>query len=309
MAFFLAIDAGGTKTDYLLANESRTLARVRTGTIKRLRTDNETAALNLEEGLLKLTAASGVSMSAVNRTCIGTAGETVPLVADWLRSALARRVAGSLLLLGDVEIALDAAFKGGPGILVLAGTGSNVAGRTPAGTLSTCGGWGPMLADQGSGHAIGARALRSIFLAIDEGRETELQQAILNFWNLSSLEALIEFANQTPSPDVSRLTHLVFHCANRGDVIAREVLEFEGRQLGYLVRLLIRRMHSTPGSEFFVPSLAFAGSIMEKVQPVRDAVIAEVHSEFPQTDAMLGVVDPIEGALLRAREVGSPVSA
>jgi hypothetical protein len=108
MAFFLAIDAGGTKTDYLLANESRTLARVRTGTIKRLRTDNETAALNLEEGLLKLTAASGVSMSAVNRTCIGTAGETVPLVADWLRSALARRVAGSLLLLGDVEIVLDA---------------------------------------------------------------------------------------------------------------------------------------------------------------------------------------------------------
>jgi N-acetylglucosamine kinase-like BadF-type ATPase len=309
MAFFLAIDAGGTKTDYLLANESRTLARVRTGTIKRLRTDNETAALNLEEGLLKLTAASGVSMSAVNRTCIGTAGETVPLVADWLRSALARRVAGSLLLLGDVEIALDAAFKGGPGILVLAGTGSNVAGRTPAGTLSTCGGWGPMLADQGSGYAIGARALRSIFLAIDEGRETELQQAILNFWNLSSLEALIEFANQAPSPDVSRLTHLVFHCANRGDVMAREVLECEGRQLGYLVRLLIRRMRSTPGSEFFVPSLAFAGSIMEKVQPVRDALIAEVHSEFPQTDAMPGVVDPIEGALLRAREVGSPVSA
>lgn len=309
MAFFLAIDAGGTKTDYLLADESRTLARVRTGTIKRLRADNETAALNLEEGLQKLTTASGVSMSAVNRTCIGTAGETVPLVADWLRSALARRVAGSLLLLGDVEIALDAAFKRGPGILVLAGTGSNVAGRTPAGAFFTCGGWGPMLADQGSGYAIGARALRSIFLAIDEGRVTELQEAILRFWDLPSLETLIEFANQSPSPDVSRLTHLVFHCANRGDVIAREVLECEGRQLGYLVRLLIRRMRSAPGSEFFIPSLAFAGSIMKSVQPVREALIADVHSEFPQTDVMPGVVDPIEGALLRAREVGSPVSA
>ena len=92
-------------------------------------------------------------------------------------------------------------------------------------------------------------------------------------------------------------------------MIAREVLECEGRQLGYLVRLLIRRMRNTPGSEFFVPSLAFAGSIMKNVHPVRDALIADVHSEFPQTDAMLGVVDPIEGALLRAREVGSPVSA
>src|SRR5260370_38403495 len=95
MAFFLAIDAGGTKTDYLLANESRTLARVRTGTIKRLRTDNETPALNLEEGLLKLTAATGVSMPAVHRTCIGARGGTVPLVADSLPSALARREPGT----------------------------------------------------------------------------------------------------------------------------------------------------------------------------------------------------------------------
>ena len=309
MAFYLAIDAGGTKTDYVLANESRTLARVRTGTIKRLRTDTATAALNLEEGLTKLTAASGVPMSAVARTCIGTAGETVPLVADWLRLALAQRVNGSLLLLGDVEIALDAAFKGGPGILVLAGTGSNVAGRTPAGELATCGGWGPMLSDQGSGHAIGARALRAIFLAIDEGRETSLQQEVVDFWNLPSVDHLIEFANQTPTPDVSRLTHLVLDCANRGDAVAREVLEREGEELAYLVRLLIRRMRKTPGYEAFVPSLAFAGSIMGKVQPVRDALIAAVRREFPQAKAMPGVVDPIEGALLRARELEMPVNA
>jgi glucosamine kinase len=74
-----------------------------------------------------LTKASGVPMSAVLRTCIGTAGETVPLVADWLRHTVAERVGGGLLLLGDVEIALDAAFRGGPGVLILAGTGSNAA--------------------------------------------------------------------------------------------------------------------------------------------------------------------------------------
>ncbi len=39
-------------------------------------------------------------------------------------------MSGELILLGDVEIALDAAFHGGAGVLVLAGTGSNVAGRT-----------------------------------------------------------------------------------------------------------------------------------------------------------------------------------
>ena len=43
MSFFLALDAGGTKTDYVLADETRELERVRTGTIKRMRTDAATA--------------------------------------------------------------------------------------------------------------------------------------------------------------------------------------------------------------------------------------------------------------------------
>src|SRR5277367_6685783 len=105
MSFFLALDAGGTKTDYVVADETRELARVRTGTIKRMRADAETAARNLDSALRQLTALSGVSMHSITRTCIGTAGENVPLVADWLRGAIMSRVSGELLLLGDVEIA------------------------------------------------------------------------------------------------------------------------------------------------------------------------------------------------------------
>ena len=67
-------------------------------------------------------------MASVTRTCIGTAGENVPLVKDWLRESITARVGGELLILGDVEIALDAAFPGRAGVLVLAGTGSNVVG-------------------------------------------------------------------------------------------------------------------------------------------------------------------------------------
>jgi hypothetical protein len=42
--FSLALDAGGTKTDYVLTDETEELALVRTGTIKRMGTDEETAA-------------------------------------------------------------------------------------------------------------------------------------------------------------------------------------------------------------------------------------------------------------------------
>jgi glucosamine kinase len=58
MSFFLAMDAGGTKTDYVLADETSELVRVRTGTIKRLRTDSETAARNLDSALSQITSQS-----------------------------------------------------------------------------------------------------------------------------------------------------------------------------------------------------------------------------------------------------------
>jgi glucosamine kinase len=303
MAFFLAVDGGGTKTDYVLADETRELARVRTGTIKRMRTDAQSAAVNLDQALAQLSAQTGIAMHSVTRTCVGTAGETVPLVTDWLREAFAARVGGDLVLIGDVEIALDAAFEGKTGVLAMAGTGSNVAGRTQDGKLITAGGWGPALADQGSGHRIGLEGLRAAFLALDEGRPTGLLGAVLAFWNLASLDLLVEYANSSPPPDFSRLTEIIIDCAGNGDVVAASVLRKEGEDLGWLVRLVLRRLRSmaSDAARSGLPSVAFTGSILENVEPVRRALIATVRSEFPEITAIPGVVDPIAGALWRAR--------
>jgi N-acetylglucosamine kinase-like BadF-type ATPase len=301
MKLFLAVDAGGTKTDYLLADETRELARARGGTIKRMRVDAAAASGNLDAALAELAAKSGVSMQSVSRTCIGTAGDSIPLVVDWLREAMGARVGGELLLLGDVEIALDAAFPGASGVLVLAGTGSNVAGRMSDGTLTFAGGWGPVLADQGSGHKIGVECLRAIFMAKDEGRSTTLLEAVLEFWELASLDALVEYGNRILSPDFSRLTDLTLRCAEQGDAVAMEVLRREGEGLGHLVKLVVGRLLMGSGE---VSPLAFAGSIMEKVAPVREALIASVREEYPEIRVLDGVVDSLVGALWRARGEG-----
>ncbi len=306
MAFFLAVDVGGTKTDYLLADESGELCRTRTGTIKRMRTDASSAAANLDLALDELTARSGVSMQAITRTCVGTAGETVPLVTDWLRQAFSARVSGDLLLLGDVEIALDAAFRGGIGVLAMAGTGSNVAGRRPDGSIVTAGGWGPELADQGSGHRIGHEGLRAVFMARDEGRSTLLLDAIMAFWAVPSLGLLVEAANARPAPDFSRLTEVFLDCARQGDAVASEVLRQQGKELAWLVRLVVRQVHAATaaagsGRKAELPSVALTGSIMEKVPPVREALVADIRSEFPAIQVREGVVDPLLGALWRAQ--------
>jgi len=322
MSFYLAIDSGGTKTDYVLADEREVLARVRTGTIKRMRTDATTAGANLDQALRELTAATGVAMSSIAATCIGTAGETVALVADWLREAFAARVGGKLLLLGDVEIALDAAFFGEPGVLIMAGTGSNVAGRRHSGTLTTVGGWGPALADQGSGHRIGWMALRRAFRAIDEtGYDFNgeikapevvdptvespalLLRSVMNFWNIPTVPHLIGYANEIPAPDFSRLTAVVVGCAQRGDAIAKRVLLDEAQALADLAVLAMRRVQETAPVAGWVPPVAFTGSILENVAPVHEGLRAGIRAEFPEAEILPQVVDPILGALWRARSL------
>ena len=206
MNFFLALDAGGTKTDYLLADETRELARVRTGTIKRMRVDAATASQNLESALARTFCTDGHLHGVDHPHLHRDRGGNVPLVRNWLQASFSARVGGGLLILGDVEIALEAAFPGGAGVLVLAGTGSNVVGRTSDGLLLTAGGWGPALADQGSGHRIGLESLRAIFLAKDEERNTLLLPAVMDYWQLSSLDGLVEYANSLPAPDFSKLT-------------------------------------------------------------------------------------------------------
>ena len=80
-----------------------------------------------------------------------------------LRAAL-RKTARRVRVLSDVETAHQAAFGAGPGILVVAGTGSIAFGRSPRGRTARAGGWGALLGDEGSAFWIGREALKDIGL-------------------------------------------------------------------------------------------------------------------------------------------------
>src|SRR5665213_4095313 len=209
MAYYLGLDAGGTKTECALAQEDTVLAHATGGTIKILRARSEEADKNLDDLLQTISARSGISLDSITCTCVGLAGISMPRIADWARQALHARVSGDVLLAGDEEIALDAAFHGGPGVLVVAGTGSNIIGRSATGQLAHVGGWGPVLADEGSGSWIGKQAVRAIFDALDRNETTLLLETVIHHWNLPDVGGLIDIANQMPGPDFSQLTPLV----------------------------------------------------------------------------------------------------
>src|SRR5260370_13803530 len=151
MSHFLAIDEGGTKTRCLLADESRVLGRATTGSVKLMRGGEAEACARLRAMLAEVSLAAGVGLSEVTQTCIGLAGVTIDAVRHWVEREIGEVVGGNLLLAGDEEIALDGAFHGGPGILIIAGTGSNVLGRTPDEAMYHPAGGGAALAADGSG--------------------------------------------------------------------------------------------------------------------------------------------------------------
>ena len=300
MSYFLAVDAGGSKTEFLLADEHREIARVVSGSVKRLNATEAEATAQLEHALSRLSAQTGIRLDKIDRTCIGTSGNTVPLVVDWLRENFSRRISGELLILGDVEIALDAAFPGQRGVLVLAGTGSNVAGRGRDCRIVTAGGWGPMLADQCAGFWIGLEGLRRGFLALDEGKPSKLLENARKLWQLPTISSLIEFGNSEPRPLFSEFAPLVVQCADEGDEVAREILERGAADLAHLAQLVIDRILRSESNELSLPPVATAGSILGKVQLVRDCLTRRLRERYPHIQ-FVEPADPVVGALYRAR--------
>jgi N-acetylglucosamine kinase-like BadF-type ATPase len=315
MPLYLAIDAGGTKTRCLLADEGRVLARASTGTVKLMRVAEEEATARLRAMLAEVAASAAVSLSDVTRTCFGLAGSRSESVRAWAAKAIADfGVGGALVISGDEEIALDAAFAGGPGILVIAGTGSNVIGRARDGNLFGAGGWGPVLGDEGSGYWIGLEAIRAALRAHDEGDGGGAAAALLRevggAWGLASLGELVALGNlRSPSdaasasaPDFASLAPVVARLAAEGNHVAADVLQRAGEALAAFVALVHRKMAaaaSIQGSDAL--AVAFTGSVLSEIAPVRTALVGALLNAVPTASVRDLPVDPLEGALWRAR--------
>jgi glucosamine kinase len=295
------VDAGGTKADFLLADNAVEIARVRVDSIKILRTQPELAEASFRDAMHRLEQASGVPVSQVTRTCIGASGLSMPAVAGWIREQHARHVGGELVLCGDEEIAFEAAFEDGRGVLALAGTGSNVIGRSANGNWVRAGGWGPVLGDEGSGHWIGLEAVRAIFRAVDRGSTTILEKAIIERWKLSSREELIQQGNSAGHASFAELTPAVVECAVAGDEAAQDVLRGAGEALADQVATVIRRMLAEERDMLALPEIAVAGSILESVAEVREAMSRALQTSWPEIVVRIQSFDPVLGALRRAR--------
>jgi N-acetylglucosamine kinase-like BadF-type ATPase len=301
MAYFIALDGGGTKTECWVADERRVLGRASGPTVKIMNAGETAATERLRAVVSEALRDAGAASSSVVRTCFGLAGSSSAEVRRWAETTLRELVGGDFLLTGDEEIALDAAFCGGPGVLVIAGTGSHVTGRCADGSRVSAGGWGPVLGDEGSGNWIGLEAIRAGLRARDRGVETCLLREIEEAWKIKDLGEMVAMANQRERPEFARLTEVVARCAEGGDALAQGVLERAGEELAEQVNLVISKMRANGCAAEDAARIAFTGSVLGKIPRVLRSMEERLRAAWPEIAVDAAAVVPLEGALWRAR--------
>ena len=313
MAYYLGIDGGGTKTRCVLGDETMVLATAMSGGSNMIRLGEAQAREALHTAIRQVCASANVSPNRIRAICVGGAGAARPEIADKIRGILAAIIPdvapARVEIVGDHEIALEAAFGAGPGVIAIAGTGSIVYGRDAAGRIARAGGWGFAISDEGSGHWIGRRAISALMSARDQGLETALTTMILQAWKLSTLDELVQQANSTPPPDFPRLFPIVLRAADEGDSIARALLTDAGVKLANLVSIIACRLAlNTPAampaaSMLPVATLPVAktGSVFRQSAEVCRVFYDTLQASMPGLDVRQDIVDPIEGALARAK--------
>jgi len=297
VAIFLGIDGGGTKTSCVIGDENSVLGTGTSGGSNVVRVGETKARESLGIAIRAACAEAKIIPAQIKKTCVGIAGGARPEISNLVRRLLLELVGGLIEIVGDMVITMEAAFGSGPGVIVIAGTGSIAYGRNAKGETARAGGWGFAISDEGSGHWIGRSAVTAAMRAYDEGNHAGLLlEHIMKFWRMTARDQLVVAANG--SLDFASLLPVVLSTADAGDETARAVLTQAGAELATLATIVIARLFANTGA---VP-VSVSGGVFSNSALVRGIFHKSVHDIYPQASMSAGVVDPVQGALALARK-------
>jgi glucosamine kinase len=222
--FVVGIDAGGTKTVGLLADEKgEVVSEARAGGAN-LQTHGELQVEKVLHGVIE----SLVTREPVSAVCLGIAGVDRPSDENLIRGILRRLgYREAVRVVNDAVIALVAGAPERSGIVLLAGTGSIAYGEHPSGRSARAGGYGYFLADEGSAYWLGHEALRAVVRAADSrGPETQLAALVFRALDAASVPDLVPIVYEKglQRTEVARLAGLVQQAAESGDAEANRIL-------------------------------------------------------------------------------------
>lgn len=293
--FVLGIDAGGTKTVCLLADETgRVVAEARGGGAN-LQASGE---LQVEKVLHHLIEeAIGDRDIRPAAVCLGIAGVDRADDADAVRGIMRRLGFKSrTLVVNDALIALVAGAGDNAGVVVIAGTGSIAYGRDATSRAARAGGWGHLLGDEGGGFWIGRAALVAVVRQYDgRGPSTQLTNLVLDRWKLGNASELIPavYDSGLQRRAIATIASLVHEACAAGDAVAMDILSRAATELSAAAASVITRLEMR-GDVF--PTI-LSGGIFRALPSLAEDVGERLSEVAPRAATRVLDIEPAVGAV------------
>jgi glucosamine kinase len=273
MTVVVGVDGGGTRTRAVLIDEKgRELGRAEhAGAVASAREPGR-AADAVTGAVRRAADRAGVELP-VEAMWAGLAGAGSRAARDAVTSALRERSLAERVVVGtDVEAAFQDGFGSGPGVLVIAGTGSIVWARDDIGRVHRVGGWGRWLGDEGSGHWLGMQGLRLVTRA-EDGRAppTALRAALLTALGLGAVEDLVAWIDSAAKAEIAALAPIVVGIAGRGDDGAERIVQAGVSALRAHVDAVLAAMRREGGAAK-LPDAILWGGLLGGPGPLRGRV-------------------------------------
>ncbi|HEX5424320.1 MAG TPA: BadF/BadG/BcrA/BcrD ATPase family protein [Candidatus Acidoferrales bacterium] len=302
-AYFLGFDGGGTKTECVLAGaDGQILARATAGPSNPLRIGYSRACLSLREAADIVLDRQKVASNNIKGICAGISGASRTSVAHQLTAFLQGSFPrAEVEVTTDIEIAFEAAFGPGPGIILIAGTGSGALGRDSAGRRERVGGKGPWFSDEGSAFDIGRRAVQAALLADENrGRGTALSGRLFAHLQTNDWNGVLDQVSKSPDAVFPQVFPLVAELAESGDAVSREILAAAATELVALIRSVAERLgwrtaQVAAGGTTGIP-VARVGGMHGRSEFLDDAIDAEMTRAVPGWKHVELSVTPAEAA-------------
>lgn len=276
-AYYLGVDGGGTKTDFVcMDGHGEIRASVTTDTTYHLEVGLDQAIYRLGIGIGRICGKLGITPADIRYAFLGLPAYGEDSVVDPQLRDAGRQLLGHDRFSCDNDMVCAWAGSLGceDGINIVAGTGSIAYGQRQ-GRAARAGGWGEVFGDEGSAHWIAVRGL-ALFTRMSDGRSPKgaLHALITEELSLGSDMALCERImgpRGMGRSGIARLAGIVSRAADLGDAAARDILAEASEELTTLA-IALRHELGFPG-DVTVP-LSWSGGVFNHLSFVRDDFVA-----------------------------------
>lgn len=307
--YYLGIDGGGTKTHCILANQDgKILYEGYGGNSNFLLQGVDTVSETIYSLVESVRSAFPFNYPDILSFCIGTTGAGRENDANRLREAVISKFSkhyisfNDFFVVSDARIALEAAFPGVPGAILIAGTGSIMFGKDSAGNIHRVGGFGRFIGDEGSGSMIGRKGLIALARELDgRGEKTLISEFIREKFNISDVQKLITeiYSNNF---EIASVAPLVLEAASKGDTKALQIVNDEATELVTHIKAMQKMQNDENLKIAFIGGLIANETMYSKI--LREKII----ESLPTVDVINNDNSPAMGAIFMAMQRVKPKS-